>query len=406
RFLQERKQAAETLARTEEQLRQAQKMEAIGRLAGGVAHDFNNMMMAIGARCELLARDRSAGDGVLPAIEEIQAISHSAASLSRQLLTFSRKQTQKPRPLRLDRLCEQSLRMIRRLIGSNIEVRFLPGPEGANVRADPSSLEQVVMNLCVNARDAMPQGGVLSLDTGDVTLEAPLPTGPEALPPGRYARLRVSDTGVGMDASIQGRIFDPFFTTKEEGKGTGLGLSVAYGVVRQSGGAILVESAPGQGSVFTVYLPTTDEALPEESRPAAPPSAEGSETLLLVEDHDALRAVIAQYLEGAGYTVLAAPDGQAALDLVRGGRDRVDLLVTDVIMPGMTGRQLAEALTALRPGLRVIFLSGHPRDVISPDGNLPASTRYLEKPYPLPELVRQVRSLLDAPLPNGPGERP
>jgi PAS domain S-box-containing protein len=385
--------------RLEDQVRHAQRMEAIGRLAGGVAHDFNNMMMVIGARCELLAQEGAGDLGLVPALEEIQAVVKSAASLSRQLLTFSRKQTLRPQVLDLGDLCEQSLRMLRRLIPSNIEIRFERASRAARVRADPSSLEQVVMNLCVNARDAMPEGGLLTLDTAEVVLAAPLQVREGSLPPGRYARLRVADSGVGMDASTLDQIFDPFFTTKEEGKGTGLGLSVAYGVVRQSGGAILVESVPGNGAVFTVYLPGTEEPL-EAAAPAPSPRAAGSETVLLVEDHDALRAVIGQYLEAAGFSVLVAEDGKAALDLVQGGKAHVDLLVTDVIMPGMTGRQLAETLAALHPGLRVIFLSGHPRDVISPDGTLPEWSRYLEKPYPLPDLVRQIRSFLDAPRPG------
>jgi len=380
--------------RLEEQVRQAHKMEAVGRLAGGVAHDFNNMMMVITAHCELLARERTPGDSLPPAVEEIRQVARSAASLSRQLLAFSRKQTLQPRVLRLNLLCERSLRMLRRLIGDHIEIRFLPDPGLRNVRADPSGLEQVLMNLCVNARDAMPQGGTLTIATGNSDLVDPLPAGEDALPPGRYVHLRVADTGVGIDTRVKGQIFEPFFTTKETGKGTGLGLAVVYGVVRQSGGAISVDSAPGQGSVFTVHLPETDEPL-ETTEPARPAPARGSETLLLVDDNEAVRRVIAKYLRAEGYTVVTADDGPEALDVARGCPLAIDMLLTDVMMPGLTGVQLAEALRALYPDLLVLYLSGHPAESLSSDGVLPARTRFLQKPLPLNELVQEIRSLLD-----------
>jgi CheY-like chemotaxis protein len=295
----------------------------------------------------------------------------------------------------LNLLCEHSLRMLRRLIGDDIEVRFLPDPGLCNVRADPSGLEQVLMNLCVNARDAMPQGGILTIATGNTDLAVPLPAGEDALPPGRYVQLRVADTGVGIQETIRSQIFEPFFTTKDAGRGTGLGLAVVYGVVRQSGGTVSVQSAPGRGSVFTVYLPQTDEPLREAAEPVAPTPAPGTETLLLVDDNDAVRNVVAQYLRAEGYMVLTADDGPEALDLVGRGPLRIDLLLTDVMMPGLTGVQLAEALTARQPGLRVLYFSGHAPDGLSTDGTLPARTRFLQKPFPLPHLVLEIRDLLD-----------
>jgi len=382
--------------RLEEEVRQAQKMDAIGRLAGGVAHDFNNMMMAITGQCELVALKRPAGNELVRALHEVQQVAQSAATLAQQLLAFGRRQALQPRVVGLNRICERCFRMLRRLIGENVEIRFLPASDLHPVRADPSGLEQILMNLSVNARDAMPHGGIMTVSTANAALEAPLRVGEESLPAGEYVLLRVTDTGVGMDEATRRQIFEPFFTTKEPGKGTGLGLAVVYGVVRQSGGAIAVDSTFGGGSTFTVYLPATDGPYDADVSPASlPEPARGSENILLVEDDDAVRNATASYLSAAGYGVRTASSGAAALEIAGDGGPEIDLLLTDVILPGLNGRQVAETLTARHPRLRVLYLSGHPRDALALDAPLPPRTAFIQKPIPLRDLLREVRALLD-----------
>jgi CheY-like chemotaxis protein len=343
-----------------------------------------------------VALKQPSGPELVRALHEVQQVAQSAASLSQQLLAFGRRQALQPRVLGLNRICERSLRMLRRLIGENVEIRFLPASDLRPVRADPSGLEQILMNLSVNARDAMPHGGAMTVSTANAALETPRRVGEETLPAGDYVLLSVTDTGIGMDEGTRRQIFEPFFTTKELGKGTGLGLSVVYGVVRQSGGAVAVDSTPGGGSTFTVYLPATDGPYDVDvPLTSAPEPARGSENILLVEDDDAVRNATASYLSAAGYVVQTASSGAAALEIAGDGGPEIELLLTDVILPGLTGPQIAQTLTARNPRLRVLYLSGHPRDALALDAPLPPRTAFIQKPIPLRDLLREVRALLD-----------
>jgi two-component system cell cycle sensor histidine kinase/response regulator CckA len=393
--------------RLQEELRQAQKMEAIGQLAGGVAHDFNNMLMAITAHCDLLTlglRDDRAvpAEAIRSALEDIQQVAGKAANLTRQLLTFSRKQSLQPRALDLNAVVDEWGKMIRRLIGSTVEIRFEPGEGLGRVHGDPGAIEQVLMNLCLNARDAMPEGGVLTITTGNEDIASPVHGPHGVIAPGRYVTLTVADTGTGMDAATMSRIFEPFFTTKAPGKGTGLGLSTVYGIVGQSGGTISVTSAPGRGSVFKVLLPRVDSgaAAVEERETTAP--APGTETILFVEDDEEVQQMAAEYLKSVGYTVWTARTPADALARARDGAAAVDLLLTDVDLPGGSGPRLARELGAERPGLKVLFLSGQAHYALEAHGVAPETT--LEKPFPLAVLAERIRIILDGgqpPLPRG-----
>jgi PAS domain S-box-containing protein len=389
----ERKQAEEALRAAEEQLRQAQKMEAIGRLAGGVAHDFNNMLSVIIGRTDVLLTVTD----FLPAalrqdLDSIHRAAERAAGLTRQLLAFSRKQVLQPRVLDLNAVVAGMAPMLRRLINEDIELAVVRGCAGALVSADPGQLEQVILNLAVNARDAMPDGGRLSIETSEIEADAAfLRRHPEA-GPGRYAVLTVSDSGQGMDAPTVERIFEPFFTTKEVGRGTGLGLATVYGIVRQSGGVIAVQSAPGQGATFRVYLPRVDG--PGEREAARRPDVQGgSETVLVCEDEPELRALVRQVLEQRGYTVLEARNAAHALDIAAGHQGRIDLLLTDVIMPGLNGAELASRLER-HPGLRVLFISGYADDVLG-QRTVGTGIPLLAKPFGGAALARAVRTVLD-----------
>jgi PAS domain S-box-containing protein len=395
--------------RLQDELRQAQKMEAIGQLAGGVAHDFNNMLMAITAHCDVLALE--VGDGrsappepVRQALEDIQHVAGKAAHLTRQLLTFSRKQSLQPRTLDLNVVVEGWQRLLRRLIGSAVEIRFLPGEGLGRVEGDPGALEQVLMNLCLNARDAMPEGGILTISTVNETLEHPLHTPHGEVAPGRYVSLAVTDTGEGMDASTRERIFEPFFTTKPAGRGTGLGLSTVYGIVGQSGGSVLVTSEVGAGSTFRILLPRSDGTPDVAEEPVAPAPAGGTETILLVEDDDDVQQMAAEYLQSVGYTVLTARNAGEAADRMNGGA-AVDLLLTDVDLPGASGPRLARRLAAERPGLKVLFISGQAYFALEKHGVSPGDI--LEKPFPLAVLAERIRLALDRdqPLPPRRSER-
>jgi PAS domain S-box-containing protein len=384
----------------EEQLRQAQKMEAVGRLAGGVAHDFNNLLSVITGYCDLLLRPMAPEAQGRVQIEEMRGAAEAATSVTRQLLAFSRRQVNEPRVLDLSGVVGKTERMLQRLLGSDIALVTRLASGAAAVHADPGQIEQVVMNLAVNARDAMPTGGRLVIETAVVELDETAVRDDPTVRPGCYVMLAVRDTGVGMDPQTQARIFEPFFTTKDVGKGTGLGLATVYGIVRQSGGLIRVESEPGQGTTFRVYLPQVDEAAAAVEagtvapRPAGAPR--GSEVVLVVEDSDPLRAFGREVLELQGYTVLDAPNGLAALEMAVSHEERIDLLVSDVVLPGMNGRELAGRLTSQRPLLKVLFTSGHPAEVLERYG-IEAGDSYLQKPFTLDSLARKVREVLDGP---------
>jgi PAS domain S-box-containing protein len=392
----EQRAAEEALRRSEEQLRQAQKMEAVGQLAGGIAHDFNNLLTAILSYCELLLEEARQGDPMRADIEQIRQAGQRAAGLTRQLLAFSRRQVLQPKVLSLDTVVESTEAMLRRLIGADIvlEIRGEPGLWYA--LADPGQIEQVLVNLVVNARDAMPQGGRILISTANRELRADSPDRANGVRPGPYVALVVSDTGVGIDPANHARIFEPFFTTKEPGKGTGLGLSTVYGIVQQSGGHVSVESATGRGATFTILLP--------RHQGGEPPAASkvdrrrlpgGTETLLLVEDEAAVRSSARRLLERQGYTVLEARHGADALRIVEESGRQIDLVVTDLVMPEMGGRELAERLRTHRPGLKVLFMSGYTEKAIAAGGVMPPNTGFVEKPFTVEQLMRRLREILD-----------
>jgi PAS domain S-box-containing protein len=380
----------------EEQFRQAQKMEAVGQLAGGIAHDFNNLLTAILGNTQLLLRELPPGDSKRGDVEEIRKASERAASLTRQLLAYSRRQMLQPEVLDLNVVVAEMDKMLRRLIGEHIALVASLAPDLGRVRADPNQIEQVIVNLAVNARDAMPDGGKLTIETANVNLDETFAQAHLGAVPGSYAMLAVTDTGAGMDAAVRTHLFEPFFTTKEVGKGTGLGLATVYGIVKQSGGYISVYSELGRGSSFKIYLPRI--ATPAAT-PAGPPKggpARGSETVLVVEDEPAVLTLSRRALEAQGYVVLAASDAAAALRVVERHGGTIHLLLTDVVMPGLSGRELADRLVAQRPGIRVLYMSGYPGDAVVQHGTLPSGSAFLQKPFSPDGLARKVRDMLDA----------
>jgi two-component system, cell cycle sensor histidine kinase and response regulator CckA len=379
----------------ESQLLQAQKMEALGQLAGGVAHDFNNVLTAIGGYAELLREDLAADDARRADVDEILRATERAAALTHQLLAFSRRQVLAPRVLDLNAVVEDLDKMLRRLIGEDVELRIALAPKVGTVRADPGQLEQVILNLVVNARDAMPRGGKLTIETTNAELDESYAVEHPGVTAGPHVMLAVSDTGVGMDAATQAKIFEPFFTTKERGKGTGLGLATVYGIVKQSGGHIWLYSEPGRGTTFKIYLPQVDLA-PEQlaQAPAARETPRGTETVLLVEDDEAVRNLARKRLEALGYTVLAASGGGDAIDLAA-SVGPIHLLVTDVVLPGMSGRELATRLVAARPGLRVLYTSGYTDEAVVHHGVLDPGIAFLQKPFMPAALARKVRDALE-----------
>jgi PAS domain S-box-containing protein len=388
--------------RLEDQLRQAQKMEAIGRLAGGVAHDFNNLLAAIMGHGELLLRRLEPTQPQHRHAEAIQKAAARGALLTRQLLAFSRKEVLAPTVLDLHLVVAEMEEMLRRLIGEHIELVIVLGDRPDYVRADRGQLEQVIMNLAVNARDAMVEGGVLRVEVAASDLAGRIADG--AARSGPFVTVAVSDTGCGMDSATAARIFEPFFTTKEQGKGTGLGLSTVYGIVEQSGGFIEVDSAPGRGTTFTVFLPRLEErARTPGAEAATPASMSGDETVLLVEDEAGVRAVAREALESHGYRVLEARNGVEALEVARGYSGRIDLLVTDIVMPLMGGRELAQHLRAARPAARVLFMSGYTDDVIVRRGVSDLTSAFLQKPFAMSAFARKVRETLD--IPDDPSDR-
>ncbi|MGO9865543.1 MAG: response regulator [Terriglobales bacterium] len=386
----------------EQQLRQAQKMEAIGRLAGGIAHDFNNVLMVISGYCEFLL-DRIGPDPQLrgPALEIANA-TERASSLTRQLLAFSRKQMLAPKVLDLNLVVTENLKMLTRMIGEDIDLVMLPGLGLGAVRADPGQIDQVIMNLALNGRDAMPEGGKLTIETANITVDENYARTHAPLSAGEYVMLAISDTGVGMDHETQSRIFEPFFSTKGA-KGTGLGLSTVYGIVKQSGGFIFVDSQPQHGTAFRAYLPRVDahkdaEIATAQNSLVLPRANHGQETILLVEDEAHLRHLTRQYLETQGYRVLEAEDGAAALQIVAGHQGPIDLLLTDVVMPGMNGRELAAHVTNLLPTVRVLYMSGYTENAVGQDGTLDTGINLLQKPFNLLALKDRICEVLDSEL--------
>ena len=383
----------------EAQLSQAQKMEAIGRLAGGVAHDFNNLTTAILGYSELMLRRLGADDPLRRHVAEVTRAAERAAALTRQLLAFSRKQLLQPRVLDVAEVLEHSRGLLERLIGEDIELVTRGEPGVGRVRADPVQLDQVILNLAVNARDAMPRGGQLVLEAGNADLDEDYAHEHVTVRPGRYVMLAVSDTGHGMDKETQQRIFEPFFTTKDKGKGTGLGLSTVYGIVQQSGGYVWVYSEVGRGTTFKVYLPRVEDEADQPVAAAEPAAtrAVASETLLLVEDEASVRELLRELLEEAGYTVLEASRPAEALQIVQSRTEPIQLLITDVVMPEMTGPALARRLAEMRPGLRMLFLSGYTEGVVADKGLLGDGAHFLQKPFTSDALEAKVREVLEGP---------
>ena len=380
----------------EEQLLHAQKMEAVGQLAGGVAHDFNNQLFVIRCYCDLLLKHAAAQPPLLGPVEQIKHAVQRSAALTTQLLAFSRKQVLQPKVLNLNAELFGIEKMLRRLIGEDVQLALIPGADVGHIKVDPLQLQQIVMNLAINAKDAMPHGGMLTLETKNAEIDAPDAQSHFEVRPGRYVVLAVSDTGHGMDRETLAHVFEPFFTTKEPGKGTGLGLATVHGIVKQSGGHIAVDSAPGRGTIFTIYLPRVDEAVEPARRGAPELLAGGSETILLVEDEPAVREALRRVLAAQGYRVLLATNGKQGLELAERFDGPIHLLLTDVVMPEMNGPQLVERLQAVRPEAAVIYMSGYAEDAIAHHGVLDTGLTFLPKPCPTDELVRTVREILDA----------
>jgi len=394
----ERTDAIEALHHTEKQLLQSQKLEAVGRLAGGISHDFNNLLTVILGYSDIMKRNLQEGHPLRRNVEEIVRASERAASLTRQLLAFSRKQVMQPKVFDLNTVVTDLEKMLRRMIGEDVELRVCLQSELGNIEADPVQLEQVIMNLAVNARDAMPKGGKLSIETSNVYLDESYAREHVSVLPGDYVMLAISDTGCGMDEETRQHIFEPFFTTKEQGKGTGLGLSMVYGIVRQSGGNIWVYSEEGRGTTFKIYFPRVTADAEEYKRASqALDVPGGTETILLVEDAALVRNLARQVLETAGYRVFEAASAEAAIDLCeRINGDRIDLLLTDVVMPGMSGNEMSRILVKKQPGMPVLYMSGYTDDAIVQHGVLEAGINFLQKPFSPGALASKVREVLDA----------
>jgi signal transduction histidine kinase/CheY-like chemotaxis protein len=382
----------------EEQLVQLQKMEAIGRLAGGLAHDFNNLLTVIVGYSELLLSNLPPGHPLQRHVEAIHTAADHATALTCQLLAFSRKQMLQPKVLDLNTVVAHLEPMLQRLIGEDIRLVIELAPILGRVRADPGQLEQVILNLVVNGRDAMPQGGMLMLATMNVESDKPSPHHHAGMPPGSYVRLVVRDTGIGIDATTRAHLFEPFFTTKGPGQGTGLGLSTVYGIITQSGGHIAVDSEPGQGTTFTIDLPRVEEAIEMDSRDVAHTATlRGGETVLVVEDEASVRAITRAMLERHGYHVLEAGGGEEALRICERQEAPVQLLLTDVVMPEMSGPEVAQRLTRVHPEMKVLYMSGYTDDAIIRHGVRELGTVFLQKPFTSDSLARKVREVLDTP---------
>jgi PAS domain S-box-containing protein len=390
----EQKLAEAEKARLQEQLQQAQKLESVGRLAGGIAHDFNNLLTVINGYSDLLLREFAPDNPHREIITEIRAVGHRAASLTRQLLAFSRKQIRHPQPLIIDATIRNMRHMIARLLGEDVQLKMMLNTEDAVVFADPGQFDQVLMNLVVNARDAMPDGGQLTIETNLPDIDEP---GQTEGHPRSWIVISVKDTGMGMDKATQAHLFEPYFTTKETGKGSGLGLSTIHGIVAQSGGHIQVESAPGSGTTFRIYLPRMEGPLPDPKSIEEPANLFGTETVLVVEDEAEVRAYSVAALKAYGYRVLTAKDPQEALQVAEREGESIDLALTDVIMPVMSGRDLAARLAQLRPSLKVLYMSGYSSDMIARHGILEEGLTLVEKPFSPEQLAQKVREVLGPP---------
>jgi CheY-like chemotaxis protein len=375
--------------------RQAQKMEAIGRLAGGIAHDFNNLLTVINGYSDWLMRSLPPGDPSLDLLGEIHKAGQRAAGLTRQLLAFSRKAGIEPRLIDLRALVADAGRMLRRIVGEDVELTVAADPAAGAVRADPSQMEQVILNLVVNARDAMPQGGRLGIEVRNAEYRDPDAPDRTGSRPGQYVLLSVSDTGVGMDAATRARAFEPFFTTKGE-RGTGLGLATVHEIVRQCGGHVAVESEVGRGTTFSVYLPRAAGRAPTGlSHPGTVALPRASGTVLLIEDEDSVRALVRHVLTGCGYAVIEARGGEEAVELASAHRDRLDLLVSDVVLPDLGAREVAERVTVSHPEAKVLFVSGYTPDAVARHGGPEAGAAFLQKPFAPATLAAKVRELIE-----------
>ncbi len=379
----------------EAQFLQAQKMEAVGRLAGGVAHDFNNTLTAILSYSDMLINDLAPGDSRRLDLEQIRRSGKRAAELTQQLLAFSRRQVLQTRVLDLNEVVGKTERMLRRVIGEDIKVGIVTGDQPAIIRADAGQIEQIILNLAVNARDAMPGGGLLTIETANVDLDELFAHRHQDVAPGRYVMLAVTDTGVGITPDVFQHLFEPFFTTKGPGKGTGLGLATVYGIVKQSGGSIWPYSQPGRGTTFKIYFPRVEESVEHREEGPSRPSGGGRETILVAEDEDSVREVVSRVLSKKGYHLLLAENGEAALRLARSRPGSIQLLLTDLVMPGMSGGELAQRLRDEQPGLRILFMSGYTDDAVVRQGVLEKGVPYLQKPFTAEALAARVREVLD-----------
>jgi signal transduction histidine kinase/CheY-like chemotaxis protein len=384
----------------EEQFLHAQKIEAVGRLAGGVAHDFNNLLSVILSYATMAIDDLKPGDPLRNDLLEVTKAGDRATALTRQLLAFSRQQVLQPRVIDVGEILTSMQRMLHRLLGEDIDLAVLPAPGLGRVLADPGQIEQVVMNLAVNARDAMPEGGKLTIELDNVELDSTYVSGHLGAVAGSFVMVAVSDTGVGMDAATRARAFEPFFTTKPVGKGTGLGLATVFGIVQQSGGHVGVYSEPGRGTTFKIYLPRTDRPATAAGVVRQRGDLRGTETILLVEDEEPVRAVACAILRRHGYDVLEASNGGEALLISQDFPTRIHLLLTDVVMPRLSGRRLAEQLGPMRPGMKVLYASGYTDDAIVRHGVLEAGVPFIQKPFTPEGLLRRVRDVLDAAAPD------
>jgi PAS domain S-box-containing protein len=379
----------------ENQLRQAQKMQAIGQLAGGVAHDFNNLLTVVEGQVEMMLSEVPPKDRVRHRLEEVEKAARLASTLTRRLLAFSRMQVFQSKVLDLNTVIVDMSQMLVRLIGENIEMTFLPGTDLGHVKADPSQVEQVLMNLVVNARDAMPEGGRLTIETHNAHLDTTYSRQQAIVERGDYVQLIVSDTGRGMDGETQARIFEPFFTTKQPGQGTGLGLSMVYGIVKQSGGYIWVYSEPGRGATFKIYLPQVTDQANGTAAVVSVSSPRGNETILFAEDEESVREIVSGFLESKGYQVLAVADGVSAMAMAKSHKGEIDLLLTDLVMPKKGGRELAEDLRRTLPRLRVVFISGYTGDFVVRNAILESGAAFVQKPFSMQFLAKRIREVLD-----------
>jgi PAS domain S-box-containing protein len=389
----------------EDQLRQAKKMEALGMLAGGIAHDFNNLLTIITGYSQLILNGLASHDANRSGMEQIMKAGERAAALTRQLLAFSRRQVVQPRVLEINKLVGGLGSLLNRVIGEDIELRLVLSPGAGRINADAGQIEQVIMNLAVNSRDAMPRGGILTIETSNVILDEEYVRRHLAVRPGRYVLLAVSDTGIGMDSVTRAHLFEPFFTTKGQGRGTGLGLSIVFGIVKQGGGNIEVYSEPGRGTSVKVYLPRVDQGESPEQAKEAARAWGGTETILLVEDEDMVRRLVRETLERQGYKVLDAAGPVEALRIVQQHGEALHLLITDVVMPKMSGRELAEHALRERPDLKILYMSGYTDNAVLATDVLVSEMPFLQKPFSPEVLTRKVRQVLDAPLEGATDER-